>query len=321
MVSLISTVFNEAKNIHKLVLSLKSQTVLPDEVVVVDAGSSDATVASLKSGISHPNLNIIVENGVGRSAGRNLAIKSSSSDIIVACDAGTALSLNFVEALSKPLISDPKIDVVCGFFKPDVSNFFEQCLASATIPILEEIEEDRFLPSSRSVAFRKTAWEKVGGYPEWLPICEDLIFDLKLKKAGYKFKFEPNVIAFWKPRESVRSFFKQYFLYAKGDGHAKLWAIRHLIRYSAYITGFLILYLSFSVSFLWLLPFFAAQLGYFSKFFYRYLGHFEHQDEFAIIKAVPLISFLVVVGDIAKMIGYPIGIYDRLSGKIKFETW
>jgi glycosyltransferase involved in cell wall biosynthesis len=67
MVSLISTVFNEAKNIHKLISSLKSQTVLPDEVVIVDAGSTDSTVQDLKSGISSDLLNVEIAPNVGRS--------------------------------------------------------------------------------------------------------------------------------------------------------------------------------------------------------------------------------------------------------------
>ena len=148
-----------------------------------------------------------------------------------------------------------------------------------------------------------------------------MIFDIKLKKAGFKFKFEPNAIAFWKPQEKVKKFFDQYFSYARGDGHAKLWTARHLIRYTAYVTGFLFVYLTFTVSALWLLPFFAAEIGYFSKFYYRYLGHFPTEHEYKIPIAFLFISFLVVVGDLAKMLGYPLGIFDRLSGKIKFERY
>lgn len=316
MVSLIGTVLNEAKNIKGVLSSIKVQTKKPDEVVVVDAGSTDGTADALKNSV-----NLIVKKGVGRSEGRNIAVNHAKSDVVAVFDGGTKLDAHWLENLTKHFDMDKSVDVVAGFFKPDTKTFYERCMASATIPTLDEIEPDKFLPSSRSVAFKKSAWQKVGGYPTWLPVCEDLVFDIKLKNRGFKFVFEPKAIAYWKPREKISSFFKQYFSYARGDGHSKLWTARHLIRYTAYITGFLFIYLSFTDSFLWLLPFFAAELGYFSKFYYRYLGHFPEEPEPLMIPAFPFISFLVVVGDIAKMCGYPVGIYDRLTGKIKFEEY
>ncbi len=316
MIALVSTVFNEEKNISGLLSDIKAQTKKPDEVIFVDAGSQDKTKSLLEG-----NVNLVVKDGVGRSEGRNMAIERSESGIIAVCDAGTRISKDFLENLTKHLDNNSDIDVVSGFFLPDAKTFYEKCMASATIPILDEIEEDKFLPSSRSIAFKKSAWEQVGGYPEWLPICEDLVFDIKLKTKGFKFKFEPKAIAYWKPREKVSAFFKQYFLYARGDGHAKLWLARHIIRYTSYVTGFLFIYLSLTVSGLWLLPFFAAQFGYLSKFFYRYLGHFPNEPEFLLAAAFPYISLLVVLGDVAKMVGYPVGVYERVTGKIKFEEY
>lgn len=316
MIALVGTVLNEAKNISALASDIKKQTSKPDEVVFVDAGSSDGTVELLKK-----DFRVLVSKGANRSAGRNKAVQETHSDIVAVCDAGTRVQEDWLYQLTKHFSEDSSVDVVAGFFKPDAETFYLKCLASATIPILDEIEEDRFFPSSRSVAFKKTAWKEVGGYPEWLPICEDLIFDMKLKKHGFKFKFEPKAIALWKPREKLSGFFKQYFSYARGDGHAKLWTTRHLIRYSAYCTGFLFIFLAITVSPLWLLPFFAAQLGYFSKFYYRFMGHFTQEPEYKLVFALPYISFLVVVGDIAKMIGYPIGVLDRFQGRIKYEPF
>ena len=316
MISLISTVLNVAKNLEGLLFDIKNQTLKPEEVIVVDGGSTDGTIEVLQG-----NVNLEVHQGVGRSEGRNIAIAKAKSEFIAVCDGGTRLEQTWLENITKPLTEDSSVDVVSGFFKPDVANFFQKCLAAATIPILDEIEEDKFLPSSRSIAFRKSAWAAVSGYPNWLPICEDLVFDIKLKNAGFKFKFEKDAVVSWRPHSSTTKFFKQYFLYAKGDGYAKLWLVRHIIRYIAYLTGILFTYLALTDSFLWLLPFFAAQIGYFSKFYYRYLGHFPEEPEYSVIPAFSAISLLIVVGDIAKMIGYPIGVYERMSGKIKFEKW
>ncbi|MCA9957415.1 MAG: hypothetical protein KC443_00185, partial [Anaerolineales bacterium] len=91
---------------------------------------------------------------------------------------------------------------------------------------------------SRSVAFLKSAWEAVGGYPEWLDYSEDLIFDLALREKYGAFPFADTAVAYFRPRGSLRSFFRQYYFYARGDGKANLWRKRHVIRYVTYLLGF-----------------------------------------------------------------------------------
>jgi len=218
-------------------------------------------------------------------------------------------------------IGDKKIDVVSGFFIPEVHTTFEKYLAGVTVPIVEELQDEKFLPSSRSIAFRKEAWESVNGYPEWLPICEDLIFDIKLKNKGKNFVVNAKALSSWRPRETLKKFFIQYFKYARGDGHAKLWLRRHLIRYVAFITGILLIYMSFTISVVWLAPAFVGGMIYNLKFYNRFFRHFPKEKLYINVGSYFVIPFLVITGDVAKMIGYPVGIVQRLKGKIKFEEY
>ena len=52
------------------------------------------------------------------------------------------------------------------------------------VPAKIEFRDD-WLHSSRSVAFSKKIWQNIGGYPEWIPICEDIIFDLNILSLYY----------------------------------------------------------------------------------------------------------------------------------------
>src|SRR5258707_13813115 len=74
----------------------------------------------------------------------------------------------------------------------------------------------------------------LGGYPEWLDYCEDLVFDLALQNAGHLFGFAPEAKVWFRPRGSLVAFFRQYFRYARGDGKADLFRRRHAIRYAVY---------------------------------------------------------------------------------------
>ena len=108
-------------------------------------------------------------------------------------------------------------------------------MGATVLPTVDEIKPESFLPSSRSVAFTKEAWDAAGGYPEWIDYCEDLIFDFRLRDAAGPFAWAPDAVAHFRPRGSLKAFFKQYYRYARGDGKADLWRKKHLIRYVTYL--------------------------------------------------------------------------------------
>ncbi|NJM41967.1 MAG: glycosyltransferase, partial [Anaerolineae bacterium] len=241
-VSLVFTVLNESRSIKTLLDSIAVQTLQPDEVVVCDGGSSDATVNLLRSETRFP-IRVIEERGANISRGRNLAIAAAQGELIACTDAGVRLDARWLERLVDAWMHDdsyhasthPRIHASAGFFLPDPHTTFEVAMSATVLPQASEIDPQKFLPSSRSVAFTKSAWQQVGGYPEWLDYCEDLIFDLNLCKAFGPFAFAPQAIAHFRPRGSLKSFIKQYYLYARGDGKANLFFKRHLIRYGTYL--------------------------------------------------------------------------------------
>ena len=108
-------------------------------------------------------------------------------------------------------------------------------MGATVLPTVGEVKPESFLPSSRSVAFTKEAWAAAGGYPEWIDYCEDLIFDFRLRDAAGPFAWAPDAVAHFRPRGSLKAFFKQYYRYARGDGKADLWRKKHLIRYVTYL--------------------------------------------------------------------------------------
>lgn len=220
--SVIITVKNEEKSIDGFLTSLFGQSVLPDEVVIVDGGSTDGTIEAITrfKSLGYP-VNIIVKPDANIAQGRNIAIQHAAHDIIAATDAGCRLDPKWLELITEPF-KESETSVVSGFTLPDPQNMFERCVALFSYPKLEDIDPETFLPSSRSIAFRRDAWFKVGGYPEWLYTAEDTLFDLLLKKAGYEFVFVPEAKVYWRPRSSVLKFFKQMFLYQKGDALANI---------------------------------------------------------------------------------------------------
>lgn len=330
--SLITTVFNEAQTIQLLLDSLVAQSRQPDEVVICDGGSRDGTPALIQDYLARhpgalPPVRVLVEPGCNISQGRNRAIAVAQGPIIAATDAGVRLDPRWLERLMAPY-TDAHLAVrplplgVAGFFLPWVEGVFQIAMAATVLPLPDEIDPQKFLPSSRSVAFLKSAWAKAGGYPEWLDYCEDLLFDFGLNAQQPQnpsaFVFAPDAVVYFRPRTSLMQFWTQYYRYARGDGKADLWRKRHLIRYAIYLLALpLLMVLALDTSHplratLAALLLGAGVVAYCFRPWIRLrtLGQDLSWGEW--LQAAVWVPILRAAGDGAKMVGYPVGLGWRI---------
>ena len=316
-VTLICTVLNEGSSIQKLLDSIIRQTRLPDEIIFVDGGSSDQTVSTLRNFASEQQLplRVIIEPGANISRGRNIAIAAAAGPIIASTDAGVRLDKYWLEVLLKPFHSESPPAVVSGFFTPDPHTAFEVAMGATVLPRVSDINPLTFLPSSRSIAFLKSGWEAAGRYPEWLDYCEDLVFDFRLRDEVGPFAFAPDALVYFRPRNTLRAFLKQYYQYARGDGKADLWRKRHAIRYFTYLVGlplFLVLGL-FSSPWWWVAGAVLGGMGLFLTPYRRLVRLWRLLSTVEKMQAIFWVPIIRITGDIAKMIGYPTGWRWRLQ--------
>lgn len=309
-VSVVVTVRNEESTVDDLIGSLLAQSRQPDEIVISDGGSTDLTVAIVEGWIARgAPIRLLPCPGANIAAGRNRAIEAAAGDVIACTDAGTRLDPRWLEKITAPFHDG--YDVAMGFFHAAPQSLFERALAATTLPQADEIDPEKFIPSSRSIAFTRDAWARVGGYPEWLDYCEDVVFDLNLRNAGLHFAWVPDAVVYYRPRASLRAFARQYYLYARGDGKANLWPRRHAIRYLTYILAPLASVVGFWYKRLWL----AAALGAGIYLFVPYRRLARDLDNLTPgerLLAVALVPLLRATGDVAKMLGYPAGVAWRV---------
>ncbi|MEZ4865345.1 MAG: glycosyltransferase [Caldilineaceae bacterium] len=344
-ISVIVTVYNESRAIERLLQSLVTQSRLPDEVVICDGGSTDNTVALIRAFMDQTKdrlpLRLLVVPGANISLGRNLAIAAAKGSIIAATDAGVRLTPHWLETLTAPWQTavqgeEPPL-AVAGFFQPDVASqplkpdsppaLFLCAMAATVLPLREDIQPEQFLPSSRSVAFTKAVWHATGGYPEWLDYCEDLIFDFAVNAqrplAATAFVWAPEALVYFRPRESLTAFARQYYRYARGDGKADLWRKRHLVRYLTYLVALPLLFGyalgGATASWLGWLGLLAGGIIYCARPWQRLPVIGAKLAWRARLGAAVLIPVIRVVGDIAKMAGYPVGLWWRWRNRQQDE--
>jgi len=188
-------------------------------------------------------------------------------------------------------------------------------MGATVLPQISDINPDTFLPSSRSVAFLKSSWEAAGRYPEWLDYCEDLIFDFRLRNETGNFAFAPQAIVYFRPRSTLPAFIKQYYRYARGDGKADLWRKRHAIRYLSYLVVLpLLVILGGGVSpWWWVIALILGSAGMLYTPYRRIHSLWGRLSGLEKVKAVYWVPIIRITGDVAKMIGYPVGWKWRLK--------
>ena len=321
-VSLILTVFNEAASLPALLDSLAGQTRPPDEIVVADGGSRDGTQAVLDEHTGRLPLRRLDAPGANISQGRNIAIRAAQHDIIAVTDGGVRADPSWLEELVRPfaasnagspaLVSAPR--AVAGFFAPEAGTVFELAMGATVLPEARDVNPRTYLPSSRSLAFRREVWQAVGGYPEWLDYCEDVVFDQEVRRRFGPFAFQPQALVYFRPRSSLRAFARQYYQYARGDGKAGLFPRLHLIRYFTYLVlAPLIAYAELTVSPWLFLLYIVGGLAYVRRPYQRLWPRLGPLTTFQRMQAVAYIPLIRLAGDLAKMAGYPVGIWWRLT--------
>lgn len=308
-VTLIATLLNEHTQLAGWLAGLDGQDRRPDEAVIVDGGSSDGTWEALQEWSPSFTKRTYRLPGASIAQGRNYAIEQSTGGIIVVSDAGTVAAPDWLRLLVGAL-SDERVDVAAGGFHALTTDSWTRALAAATLPDMDEIDGRQFLPSSRSVAVRRE-WLTAGVlYPEWLDYCEDLVWDLQLQRAGARFAFVPEARVAFAPRSGPRSFWRQYYRYARGDGKAGLWPRRHLLRYVTYAALLAVTLRRRPREHAMA----AVLAGAYSAPIARRLWRREGRSGRAgrdLGVLLMLALFARGLGDLAKMAGYPVGLIQR----------
>lgn len=225
-ISVCVTTFNEkTETLNKLLKALKNQTLKPDEIILIDAKD---------------------HNNCSRSKGRNIAISNARNEIIAITDVGCIPHNDWLEKLSNPFVNKKNI-VVAGGYKMVADDNFQKACSIFLGTQLKNIDNN-FMPSSRSMAFTKTVWKKVGYFPEELTnTAEVTLFNIKVLNLGIKIIVCKNALVDWEMPENLCIFVRKIYNYAKGDAESGVWwhPVKKLQTHNIKILTILIRYIIF----------------------------------------------------------------------------
>ena len=177
LISILVTTKNEEFNLVKNLLSIKNQTYINTEIIVVDNISNDKTKEIAKT-YTEKVYNI----GPERSAQRNFSVEMAKGKYIIYLDADMMLQPNLITECIKQIQDLDALyisEIVMGeSFLCKIRRFERSFYDATSIDCVRFIKRDSFI--------------KVGGFSLSLTGPEDFDLDKKLKQAGYKFGLLKN---------------------------------------------------------------------------------------------------------------------------------
>lgn len=217
-VSLIMTIFNERDSVARFFDDLGQFTRLPDELVIVDGGSNDGTVQIIRDHLEDAPVpvTLIEERQCNIARGRNIAINNAQYDVIAITDMGCTIAPDWLEQIVAPFEADASVDVVSGYYEPICHTPLQYCYHYLTYN--PDIDRAHWLPSSRSLALRRHVFDAVGGYPEHIITGEDTLFDIWIRRQGFKEVFVAGARVYWEVKRTYGLYYHQYYRYARGAG-------------------------------------------------------------------------------------------------------
>ena len=222
--SIIIPAYNRKEALKRCLLSLDGQNYPKDkyEIIVVDDGSSGATMETLESFTARMgNLRYIQQYHKGPASARNLGVKKANGEIIGFTDDDCILDKDWIRLMVEFHKKNPEITTVGGLTEvpgKKTSTMVAQSLSNGAILVaLNGKKEIIFFPTC-NVTFKKRIFGEHKFNEKFpLPGGEDLEFFWRLFKDGHRFIWNKKIQVMHYRNAALSSFIKQAYIYGRGN--------------------------------------------------------------------------------------------------------
>ena len=192
-VAVVITIYNQVQFLADSLASVFAQRRPADEILVVDAGSTDDPRAVV---MQYPKVRLIRQSKQGWAAARNAGLRAANTDAIVFLGAEDRLLPNALREGLACLASEPRSGLVFGADRsvdsnerPTVDYRYER----VSVPYMDLLQ-DNLIAVHATVMYWREWLEEIGGFDPSLRRCED--FDAYLRMAQtHPITSHPNTIA------------------------------------------------------------------------------------------------------------------------------
>ncbi len=190
---------NSSRTIKECINSLKSQSLPPSEILVVDNGSTDLTSEiALKTGAT-----VVSEPIPGRGRARNRGIMSARSKMVAFIDSDATADKDWLKHLVAHITERNVAGVNSNIYASNADRLIPR--------LIDLILRDKPPHGTGCVLYRRDVLHEVGMYNESLRAAEDVEIAWRIIRKGYKIEFEPKAIVYHRHPETLGKFLYQQY--------------------------------------------------------------------------------------------------------------
>ena len=220
--SIVIPTYNEQDNIENCLDSILNQNYDKSliDIVIVDGHSSDNTITKIKSyQEKFPNISLL-ENPVRKTpTSLNIGIKEAKGEIIIILGAHASIDKDFIFYNNKYLnehnlkvTGGTQINLGFNLIQKAIGWAMENPFGIGSAPYRWSRKE-QFVDTVVYAAYRRELFDEIGYFEENFSIAEDAELNWRIRKAGHKIFFSPNIKSYYHPRKTVKKFIQQMFRY------------------------------------------------------------------------------------------------------------
>ncbi|MDG6998118.1 MAG: glycosyltransferase [Nitrososphaerota archaeon] len=231
-VSVVIVTYNSENTIERCLHSLFRQSMISNQVVVVDGGSSDSTIRivnEMKEKSPFP-ISVIIEAGKTRGRCRNVGLEHCSGNFVAFLDSDCEAPFDWINNIVTAFRnSEESIRGVGGpYVPPERSPVFSKTTyhllgiltGKLTAQFLRREDQERLVDAlpGGNCAFSREAMLEVSGFDSSMDLCEDTDVSHRLGSRGYKLKFTPTLFVHhdWRGWKGLLPLASAAFSYGKG---------------------------------------------------------------------------------------------------------
>lgn len=247
-VSVLIPAYNESENIRSTIRSVVQNTRRPDEVFVIDDGSSDNTLAIARDEAEkHDGLvRVITKENGGKASALNLGILSAHGDVLVAIDGDTVLASDCIDALVRPFAHE-HVAATAGKIIPARAKTIMEKVQYLEYIVGQNIDKEvvGYVGSVNVVPGAVGAWRKrtlleAGGYSDDT-LVEDQDLTLAMLSLNRLVTYVPEARAYTEVPSTPKAFYLQRFRWVFGTFQCLYKYRRHFLSGEALRLGYIAL--------------------------------------------------------------------------------
>jgi glycosyltransferase involved in cell wall biosynthesis len=222
-ISVVVLTLNSARTIDACLDSLSTQRLPPAEVIIVDDGSTDATLAAVAAFAARATVPVRIRHNGGRNIarGRNIGMAAAASRLVAFLDSDAVADAGWTEALIAAFHARPGTAVVGGGVVAAYASAFAAAVACNDEAVRELATSGVLLVSGCNMAVDTHLLAGETFDERWVH-AEDIEFVHRVSDR-HGWAIAPAAVVHHESRVHPRSYFRQMYRYG-------LWKVRYTAR-------------------------------------------------------------------------------------------